>query len=114
MTLDHRGTSRGFDCVAFSLPVLCLGGLMVLSVGLPAWSVLGAIGAALAGVVIAVGLATASRTVSSWVETSGVVAAIFVSGLAAPWSMRVMIVPLAFTAALVCAALLARRQQLRR
>jgi hypothetical protein len=114
MTPDHPGTSRAFDYVVFSLPALCLGGLVFASIGLAGWSVVAALGAALAGVVVAVGLANVSRQFPPWVETSGIAAVIFVSGLAVPLSMRVMIVPLAFTAALVCAGLLARRQQLRR
>jgi hypothetical protein len=113
MTGDHRGTSRGFAYLAFSLPALCFGGLTVASIGLPGWSVVGAIAAAVAGVVSAVGLATISRSLPPWVQTAGMAAAIFVIGLTAPLSMRVMIVPLGFIAALVCAGLLVRRQRLR-
>lgn len=114
MSGDQGGTSRGFDYVAFSLPALCFGGLAVASISLPAWSVVGALAAAVAGVVSAVGLANASRRLPPWVQTAGIAAAIFVSGLTARLSMRVMIVPLAFMAALVCAGLLGRRRQLRR
>jgi hypothetical protein len=114
MSGDQGGTSRGFDYVAFSLPVLCFGGLAVASIGLPAWSVGGALAAAVAGVVTAIGLANASRRLPSWVQTGGIAAAIFVSGLTASLSMRVMIVPLGFVAALVCAGLRVRRRQLPR
>jgi hypothetical protein len=114
MPPDSAGTSRGFDFVAYSLPVLCLGGLAVAGIGLPGWSIAAALAAALLGVTVAVGLANVSRPFPLWAEASGLAAAIFVSALAAPLSMRVMIVPLAFASALVCAALLARRQRLRR
>jgi hypothetical protein len=114
MSGDQGGTTRGFDSVAFSLPALCFGGLAVASVSLPAWSVVGALAAAVAGVLSAVGLASASRRLPPWVQTAGISVAIFVSGLSARWSMRLMIVPLAFMAALVCAGLLVRRRQLRR
>jgi hypothetical protein len=114
MTSDHGGTSRGFDYLAFSLPALCFGGLTVASIGLPDWSVVGALAAAGAGVVSAVGLATVSRSLPPWVQTAWLAAAISVTGLTARLSMRVMIVPLGFMAALVCAGLLVRRQQLRR
>jgi hypothetical protein len=114
MTPDSAGTSRGFDYLAYSLPVLCLCGLAIAGVRLPGWSIAAALGAVLAGVTVAVGLAKISREFPPWVEASGLAAALFLSGLAAPLSMRVMIVPLAFAAALVCAGLLARRQRLRR
>jgi hypothetical protein len=114
MTEDQSGTSRGFEYVVFSLPALCFGGLAVASISLPAWSVVGALVAAVVGVVSAIALANASRRLPPWVQTAGVAAAIFVSGLTARLSMRVMIVPLGFMAALVCAGLLVRRRQLRR
>jgi hypothetical protein len=80
MTEDQSGTSRGFEYVVFSLPALCFGGLAVASISLPAWSVVGALVAAVVGVVSAVALANASRRLPPWVQTAGVAAAIFVSG----------------------------------
>jgi hypothetical protein len=114
MSGDQRGTSRGFDYVAYLLTAVCLGGLAVASALLPAWSVVGALAAAVAGAFSAVGLANGSRTPPPWVSTAGIAAAIFVSGLAARLSMRLLIFPLEFMAALVCAGLLVRRRQLRR
>ncbi len=114
MSGDQGGTSRGFDYVAFSLPALCFGCLAIASISLPAWSIVGALAATVAGVVGAAGLANVSRRLPPWVQTAGIAAAIFVGGLTARLSMRVMIVPLGFMAALVCAGLLIRRRQLRR
>lgn len=113
MTRDQGGTSRGFDYAAFSLPALCVGGFTVASIGLPGLSVVGALAAAVAGLVSAVSLAKVSRRLPPWVQTAGTTAAIVVTGLTAPLSMRVMIVPLGFMAAFVCTVLLVRRRQLR-
>jgi hypothetical protein len=114
MSGDQAGTSRAFDYVAFSLPGLCFGVLAVASISVPAWSVLAALVAAVGGVVGAAGLANASRRFPPWAQAAGMAAAIFVSGLTARLSMRVMIVPFGFMAAFVCAGLLVRRRQLRR
>ena len=110
-----RGTTRGFDVLAVSVPVVLTVALVVACVGLPTRSLGAAVLGVAAGIATAAGLTKLSeRRLPPWVNTVGIAAGVVIGGLFADASLKVAIGPLAFCAAMVSAGLLLRRRQLRR
>jgi len=104
----------GFDALVLLLPVAALVGLAVVAIGSPAWSLIGAVVAAVAGAAVAVALARiANRRLPAWVEVSGYAVVGLAAVLVAQAADRFLIIPLAFGAALICVGLLLRRREVR-